>query len=102
MSPRVTAVRVQNQWLARTPRLRCVARLTRSLTRDELERFRAYSEFTAADDLVIYTCRPEEVEEWEKQLAVALEDVSGESDHRRAKLAAERRIARVSLLRPVR
>jgi len=72
MPARVAAVRVQNQWHARTTRLWCVARLTRPLTRGEISRLSGYPEFRAADDVITYTCRPEEVEETEQRLASIL------------------------------
>ncbi len=99
-SPRIAAVRVQNQWQARTPRLRCVARLTRPLTLEELERMGAFPDFMGAGDLVTYTCRPEEVEESEKRLLAALEIVSA-ANVRRARIARLSRRPRVSALRPV-
>lgn len=72
MPARVAAVRVQNQWHAKTVRMRCVARLTRSLTRKETARIARYSEFLPAGDVITYTCRPEEVEETEQRLASIL------------------------------
>jgi hypothetical protein len=84
MPARVAAVRVQNQWHARTARLRCVARLTRSLTRDEVTRLARFSEFLAAGDVITYTCRPEEVEETEQRLAAILAQIHSPSPLRLA------------------
>lgn len=91
-TPRIAAVRVQSQWQARTPRLRCVARLTRLLTIDELQQMGEFPEFMGAVDLVTYTCRPEEVEEWEKRLADVLELISAGSAQQRH--SSERPISR--------
>jgi hypothetical protein len=84
MPARVAAVRVQNQWHARTPRLWCVARLTRPLTRGEVSRLSRYPEFRAADDVIKYTCRPEEVEETEQRLASILRQIQSPSPLRLA------------------
>ncbi len=80
MPPRIAAVRVQHQWQAYTPRLRCVARLTRPLTMQEEERMGQFPDFLGSGDMVIYICRPENVEVWEKRLTEALEFVSAGSD----------------------
>ena len=82
MPLRVAAVRIQNQWHARTPRLRCVARLTRPLTREETARLAPHAEFLAAGDIVTYTCRPEEVEETEQRLGSLLAKIRASSEVR--------------------
>ena len=79
MPARVAAVRMQNQWHARTTRLWCVARLTRRLTGDEIARLSDYPEFRAAGDVITYTCRPEEVEETEQRLASILRQIHSAS-----------------------
>lgn len=68
--PLIAAVRVDTQWGSRSPSLRCLARLTRRLTPREREQMLRFPEFSVfEEDGFTYTCRPEEVEAFQKRLA---------------------------------
>jgi hypothetical protein len=72
MPARIAIIRVQNHWSGRTAQMRCVARLTRPLTRDEVISLGDQPRFSAFADVITYTCRPEDVEDYEQQLSTLL------------------------------
>lgn len=75
MPARIAAIRVQNQWSVRAPYIQCMVRLTRPLTPEETAALNAHSEFVAVEDVISYTCRPEDVEETEQRLSALLRRV---------------------------
>ncbi len=72
MPARIAAIRVQNQWSIRAPEIHCRVRLTRPLRPEELALLEGHPRFVAANDVISYTCRPEEIEETEQQLSLLL------------------------------
>lgn len=72
MPARIAAIRVQNDWVERTPHVRCVARLTRPLTTAEATRLTDHPQFIPVSDVVRFTCRPEDVEDSEQRLSSLL------------------------------
>lgn len=52
--------------------VRCTARLTRSLRKDESQRINRLLKTSIDGTQIIHECRPEEVEEWHTRLVEAL------------------------------
>jgi hypothetical protein len=73
MIARVAAVRIEETWDIPGSRVKCLARLTRSLSSAEARRLEDTKVFHANGNVVSYACRPEESEE----LAARLEDELG-------------------------
>lgn len=75
MPARIAAIRVQNRWSVRPSEIHCRVRLTRPLRPEELALLNGHPRFNADDDVISYTCRPEEVEETEQQLSFLLRQI---------------------------
>ncbi len=80
MPARIAAIRVQNRWSVRAPDIHCNVRLTRPLTPEELALLDGHPRFSANGDVIFFTCRPEEVEETEQQLAALLRQIHEAAD----------------------
>ena len=68
MIARVAAVRIEESWEIPGSRVRCVARLTRSLSPAEVKRLEDTKVFHAEGNVVTYSCRPEASEELASRL----------------------------------
>ena len=80
MIARVAAVRIEESWEIPGSRVKCLARLTRSLSPAEVKRLEDTKVFHTNGNVVSYVCRPEESEE----LAARLDQVGQgdvEQDH---------------------
>jgi hypothetical protein len=82
---RVAAVRIEESWEIPGSRVKCLARLTRSLSSEEAKRLEDTKVFHANGNVVTYACRPQESEE----LAARLEGELGRAA--RAELSTGRR-----------
>jgi hypothetical protein len=60
---RVTAVRIEESWEIPGSRVRCVARLTRPLSTEEIRRLEESKVFRVDGAVVTYGCRPQDSEE---------------------------------------
>ena len=69
---RVTAVRIEESWEVPGSRVRCVARLTRPLSSDEVTRLEDSRVFHAQGNVVTYGCRPEQLEDLASRLEFEL------------------------------
>jgi len=69
---RVAAVRIDESWEIPGSRVRCVARLTRPLSTDEVRRLEESKVFRADGNAVTYGCRPQDSEELAARLQVEL------------------------------
>ena len=69
---RVAAVRIEESWEIPGSRVKCLARLTRSLSSAEAKRLEATKVFHASGNVVTYSCRPQESEEVAARLEVEL------------------------------
>jgi hypothetical protein len=69
---RVTAVRIDESWEIPGSRVRCVARLTRELSSEEVRLLESSRVFRAEGNVVTYGCRPEESEEFSARLGIEL------------------------------
>lgn len=69
---RVAAVRIEESWEIPGSRVKCLARLTRSLSSAEAKRLENTKVFRANGNVVTYTCRPQESEELAARLEVEL------------------------------
>jgi hypothetical protein len=75
--PRVAGVKIESPWgKGQQGRVRCTARLTRALTPRESERLRVLADVQVEGDLLRYSCRPEEVEDWEERIAHSLRQIT--------------------------
>jgi hypothetical protein len=69
---RVTAVRIEESWEIPGSRVRCVARLTRPLSTEEIRRLEESKVFRVDRDVVTYGCRPQDSEELAARLQAEL------------------------------
>lgn len=65
---RVAAVRIEESWEVPGSRVKCVARLTRPLSSDEIKRLEESHVFRAEGNVITYGCRPEQLEELASRL----------------------------------
>jgi hypothetical protein len=93
MIARVAAVRIDESWEIPGSRIKCLARLTRSLSSAEVKRLEDTKLFHASGNVVTYACRPQESEE----LAARLEAELG----RAARTGLERSTGRRRFSSPV-
>ena len=63
MIARVAAVRIEESWEIPGSRVKCLARLTRSLSPAEAKRLDDTRVFHAKGNVMTYVCRPQESEE---------------------------------------
>jgi hypothetical protein len=68
---RVAAVRIDESWEIPGSRVRCVARLTRSLSAEEIRRLDS-KVFRVEGNVVTYGCRPQDSEELSARLQIEL------------------------------
>ncbi len=86
--PRVTGLKLENSWgRGSSGAVRCTARLSRALRREEYGLIDRLPKTQVNRDEVVYECRPEEVESWHNQLVEAL---AGSSWERRAAVGGKR------------
>jgi hypothetical protein len=69
---RVAAVRIEESWEIPGSRVRCVARLTRPLSAEEIRRLEESKVFRVDGEVVTYGCRPQDSEELAARLQVEL------------------------------
>ena len=69
---RVTAVRIEESWEIPGSRVRCVARLTRPLSTEEIRRLEESKVFRVDGNAVTYGCRPQDSEDLAARLQVEL------------------------------
>jgi len=69
---RVAAVRIEESWEIPGSRVRCVARLTRPLSTEEIRRLEESKVFLVEGKTVTYGCRPQDSEELAARLQVEL------------------------------
>ena len=69
---RVAAVRIEESWEIPGSRVKCLARLTRSLSAAEAKRLEDTKVFHANGNVVTYACRPQESEELAARLEFEL------------------------------
>jgi len=69
---RVAAVRIEESWEILGSRVKCLARLTRSLSSTEVRRLEDTKVFRAHGNVVTYACRPQESEELAARLEFEL------------------------------
>ena len=69
---RVAAVRIEESWEIPGSRVRCVARLTRRLSTEEIRRLEESKVFHVDGQAVTYGCRPQDSEELAASLQVEL------------------------------
>ena len=72
MIARVTAVRIEESWEIPGSRVRCVARLTRPLSKEEIRRLEDSKVFHVDGGAVTYVCRPQDSEELAARLQAEL------------------------------
>lgn len=71
--PRISGMKIESPWQKGLQGLvQCTFRLTRSLTSAEGERLQVLLGVVARGKLLQYVCRPEEVEDSEERLSLAL------------------------------
>jgi hypothetical protein len=69
---RVAAVRIEESWEIPGSRVKCLARLTRSLSSAEAKRLEDTKVFHASGNVVTYACRPQDSEELAARLDAEL------------------------------
>ena len=69
---RVAAVRIEESWEIPGSRVRCIARLTRPLSPEEISLLEGSHVFRAEGNVVTYACRPQESEELAARLGTEL------------------------------
>lgn len=69
---RVAAVRIEESWEIPGLTVKCLARLTRSLSSEEARRLEGTKVFRASGNVVTYVCRPQESEELSVRLEIEL------------------------------
>ncbi|HEY3170934.1 MAG TPA: hypothetical protein VGK08_08005 [Thermoanaerobaculia bacterium] len=90
---RVAGFKIENAWRRGSRgQVRCTARLSRALRREEAERVQRLVETSVNGSEVVHECRPEETEDWYAKLTDALAGMPTRGERRAA--VGERRTRR--------